>query len=143
MRINVRRVAWHRGIVEVVPANQDAFTTYPLHEVDRIIVWVGVIPRVTRLGCLLHPPRIIPVHRAYLRAEARLVEDLDHLANLVLVADRETLRTPLVNRERVVRVRSDDRCCSVRWTTNAVSLPPVRGPVLRQIRDCVRIIVRD
>ena len=104
MWISIRRVARHWRVVEVVPANQDAFTTWRLLEVDRIIVLVGVIPRVTWLGCLLHPPRIVPVHRAYLRAEARLVEDLDHLANLVCVTDSKTLRTPLENRERVVRV---------------------------------------
>ena len=61
-------------------------------------------PRKFRPGCLLHPPRIIPVHRAYLGAEARLIEHLDHLANLVRVADCETLRLPLFNPERVVRV---------------------------------------
>ena len=104
MWIGVRRVARHGRVVEVIPAFDDGRATTCRDEVHEIVVLISVVPRVTRLGCLLHPPRVIPVHRAYLRAEARLVEGLDHLVNLIGVTGSKMLRTPLENRERVVRV---------------------------------------
>ena len=104
VRINVRRVSRHRSAIEIVSALCNGSTARSLVEVNLVIVGVHVVPRVTRLGCLLHPPRLIPLHRAYLRAEARLVEDLDHLANLVCITSGKPLRTPLGNRERVVRI---------------------------------------
>src|SRR4029450_11790089 len=112
MRVSIRRVARHGRVVEVIPACDDGRATVYRAEVYEIVVLISVVPRVTRLGCLLHPPRIIPVHRACLGAEARLVEDSDRLVNLVRVADRETLRMPLFNPKPVLRVCTDDRCCS-------------------------------
>lgn len=104
MRINVRRVARHGRVVEVIPALDERRTTDGGDEVHEIVVLIFVVPRVTRLACLLHPPRIVPVHRSCLGAEARLVEDLDRLANLVRVADREALRLPLFDPECVSRI---------------------------------------
>ena len=101
MWIGIRRVARHWRIVEIIPASGIWRTR---HKVDRLIVLIGVIPRVTRLRCLLHPPRIVPAHRAYLRAEARLIERLNDLVNLVRIAGSKTLRMPLVNSERVAGV---------------------------------------
>src|SRR5215475_11014649 len=97
MRISIRRVTRHRSAIEIVSALCNGGTARSLLEVNLVIVSVHVVPRVTRLGCLLHPPRLVPVHRACLRAEARLVEDLDHLANLVCITSGKPLRPPLEN----------------------------------------------
>src|SRR5262245_26906663 len=119
MWIRVRRVTRHWRVVEVIPAFNDGATTCR-DEVHEVVVLISVVPRVTRLGCLLHPSRLIPVHVAYLHAKSGLIKRSKQLANLIRLPRSPSLISPCSNRKRIACISSYYCRLPVRWTAQTV-----------------------
>ena len=107
MRVNIRRVARHRRIIKEIAAFKNRLRTLPVAEIDVLSSRrVNVVPRVARLLFLIRPDcwrrRVSGEEIAF--APPRLVEDRQHLVNLISVPCQPVQCLPRVVGQRVTRV---------------------------------------